>query len=78
MMKRRTFYGNLLAAGAFRALAPDAAPAFQTSDAAAPDPEVKRVLVSLFDGVTGGNRAWTPFSAGSITAGRRAPSASSR
>ena len=45
MMNRRTFFGNLLGAGAFRALAPDTAPAFQTSDTAAPDPEVKRVLV---------------------------------
>ena len=45
MMKRRTFSGNLLAAGAFRALAPDTAPAFQASDTAAPDPAVKRVLV---------------------------------
>src|ERR1700760_3818830 len=45
MMRRRTFFENLLAAGAFGALAPDAARAFQTSDAAAPDPEVKRVLV---------------------------------
>src|SRR5215472_13312247 len=44
-MKRRTFFGNVLAAGAFRALASDATPAFQTSDPAAPDPEVKRVLV---------------------------------
>src|SRR5215469_16257607 len=44
-MKRRTFFGNVLAAGAFGALAPDAAPAFQTSGSAAPDPEVKRVLV---------------------------------
>jgi hypothetical protein len=45
MMKRRTFFGNVLAAGAIRALAPDAAAAFQTSERAAPDPEVKRVLV---------------------------------
>ena len=44
-MRRRNFVGNLLAAGAFRALAPDGAPAFQTSESAAPDPEVKRVLV---------------------------------
>ncbi|MGA7241011.1 MAG: DUF5054 domain-containing protein [Bryobacteraceae bacterium] len=45
MMKRRTFSGNLLAVGALRTLAPDTAPAFQTSDTVAPDPEVKRVLV---------------------------------
>jgi hypothetical protein len=44
-MKRRNFVGNLLAAGALRALAPDAGLAFQASDTVAPDPEVKRVLV---------------------------------
>ena len=44
-MKRRNFLGNLLAAGAFRALAPDFASAFQASDSQTPDPAVKRVLV---------------------------------
>ncbi|HTS62593.1 MAG TPA: DUF5054 domain-containing protein [Candidatus Acidoferrales bacterium] len=44
-MERRNFLGNLLAAGAFRMLTPDAAPAFQASASGAPDPEVKRVLV---------------------------------
>jgi hypothetical protein len=44
-MKRRNFVGNLLAAGAFRALAPDRAHAFQAPESPLPDSEVKRVLV---------------------------------
>ena len=44
-MKRRTFVGNLLAAGSFGALAPKGAPAAQAPDSPAPDPAVKRVLV---------------------------------
>lgn len=44
-MKRRNFVGNLLAAGAFRALSPEGAPAAQAPESPAPDPEVKRVLV---------------------------------
>jgi len=45
VMERRNFIGNLLAGGAFRMLTPDSAPAFQASESAAPDREVKRVLV---------------------------------
>ncbi len=41
-MRRRNFVGNLLAAGAFRALAPERALPFQ---AESPDQEIKRVLV---------------------------------
>jgi hypothetical protein len=44
-MKRRRFFGNLLAAGAVRALAPERALAAQAPDSPAPDLEVKRVLV---------------------------------
>ncbi len=44
-MRRRNFVGNLLAAGAFRALAPDGAPASQASESPQPDSAVKRVLV---------------------------------
>jgi hypothetical protein len=44
-MKRRNFVGNLLAAGAFRALAPDGALASQAPESPVPDTEVKRVLV---------------------------------
>jgi hypothetical protein len=45
IMKRRDFVGNLMAASALRSLVPGAASAFQTTDAAAPDPAVKRVMV---------------------------------
>src|SRR5579863_5316176 len=44
-MRRRNFVGNLLAAGAFGAFTPDAAPAFQASESPLPDRSVKRVLV---------------------------------
>ncbi|MGO9257863.1 MAG: DUF5054 domain-containing protein [Bryobacteraceae bacterium] len=44
-MRRRNFVRNLLAAGALRTLAPDAALASQAPESPAPDPQVKRVLV---------------------------------
>ena len=44
-MKRRNFVGNLLAAGAFGALAPKGVLAAQAQESPVPDPEVKRVLV---------------------------------
>jgi hypothetical protein len=44
-MRRRNFVGNLLAAGALRTLAPDAALAAQAPESPASDPQVKRVLV---------------------------------
>ena len=45
MMRRRNFVGNLLAAGAFRTMAPETAPAAQANASPARDTEVKRVLV---------------------------------
>ena len=44
-MRRRRFVGNLLAAGAFRALTPEGAAAQQVDAPPVPDPDVKRVLV---------------------------------
>jgi hypothetical protein len=44
-MKRRSFVGNLLFAGAVRTLSPAGALAGQASDSSAPDLQVKRVLV---------------------------------
>jgi len=44
-MKRRTFVGTLLAAGAYRALAPGRALADLAPQPAVPDTEIKRVLV---------------------------------
>jgi len=44
-MKRRNFVGNLLAAGAFGAVDPGGAAAYQAPESLAPDPAVKRVLV---------------------------------
>ena len=44
-MRRRNFFGNLLAAGAFRTLAPGRALASQAPESLLPDAEVKRVLV---------------------------------
>ncbi|MGO9892842.1 MAG: DUF5054 domain-containing protein, partial [Bryobacteraceae bacterium] len=44
-MRRRTFFTNLLAAASFRTLLPKAAGAFQDTEPAVPDTDVKRVLV---------------------------------
>ncbi len=44
-MKRRDFIGNVLAAGSFRAFAPERAHASQAGESPAPDTGVKRVLV---------------------------------
>ncbi|MGA3236883.1 MAG: DUF5054 domain-containing protein [Bryobacteraceae bacterium] len=44
-MRRRNFVGNLLAAGAFRAVTPGGATAYQSPESLVPDTAVKRVLV---------------------------------
>src|ERR1700679_3683938 len=44
-MRRRNFVGNLLAAGAFGAVDPGGAAAYQAPDSLVPDAAVKRVLV---------------------------------
>jgi hypothetical protein len=44
-MRRRNFVGNLLAAGAFRAVTPSDAAAYQSAESLVPDTAVKRVLV---------------------------------
>jgi len=44
-MRRRNFVGNLLAAGAFGALTPDGAFAFQAAAPPVPDADIKRVLI---------------------------------
>src|ERR1700678_4080735 len=44
-MRRRNFVGNLLAAGAFRAVTPGSATAYQSPESLVPDTAIKRVLV---------------------------------
>ena len=44
-MRRRNFVGNLLAAGAFRAVTPSDAAAYQAPESLVPDTAIKRVLV---------------------------------
>ena len=44
-MRRRTFLGNLLAAGTIRTLAPGAVPLSRAQESTAPDTEIRRVMV---------------------------------